>query len=195
MPGPSSIAGIIESSQCWCRASSTGVQSPGPLREPGWKSQPEPAAGLEPARAPLQEGCSTDRAAPASRNRVGSRLRSGTATVTGSHAAPLHHTHRLTRQHPRQESNLICDLRKVACGPAHSEDVIHREPVGDRGIEPRRVLLPRQAARHQPCPRSEPAPRPGVEPGPAPSEGAMMSLSPPGHEEPVDRGGSRTLIR
>ncbi len=37
-------------------------------------------------------------------------------------------------------------------------------------------------------------PRPGVEPGPAPSKGAMMSLSPPGHLSPVDRGGSRTLI-
>jgi hypothetical protein len=35
-------------------------------------------------------------------------------------------------------------------------------------------------------------PRPGVEPGPAPSEGAMMSLSPPG-QQASDQGGTRTL--
>ncbi len=35
-------------------------------------------------------------------------------------------------------------------------------------------------------------PRPGVEPGPAPSEGAMMSLSPPG-QQTSDQGGTRTL--
>jgi hypothetical protein len=35
-------------------------------------------------------------------------------------------------------------------------------------------------------PRGRPprVPRPGVEPGPAPSEGAMMSVSPPGHSDP-----------
>ncbi len=27
-------------------------------------------------------------------------------------------------QCPRQESNLVCDLRRVACVPAHSEDVL-----------------------------------------------------------------------
>lgn len=27
-------------------------------------------------------------------------------------------------QCPRQESNLVCDLRKVACDPAHPEDVV-----------------------------------------------------------------------
>ena len=26
-------------------------------------------------------------------------------------------------QRPRQESNLVYDLRKVVCGPAHSEDI------------------------------------------------------------------------
>src|SRR6516165_11153259 len=52
-----------QSSQRWCRASSTGVQSPGPLPRAWPEEDPEPAAGLEPARAPLQEGCSTRRAA------------------------------------------------------------------------------------------------------------------------------------
>ena len=51
-----------ESSQCWCRASSTEVQSPGPLPRAWPDGDPEPAAGLEPARAPLQEGGSTRRA-------------------------------------------------------------------------------------------------------------------------------------
>jgi len=27
------------------------------------------------------------------------------------------------RKHPRQESNLILDLRRVVCGPAHPEDI------------------------------------------------------------------------
>jgi hypothetical protein len=34
-----------------------------------------------------------------------------------------HYTISTIGQYPRQESNLICDLRKVACEPAHSEDV------------------------------------------------------------------------
>jgi hypothetical protein len=35
-----------------------------------------------------------------------------------------HYTIPTINQYPRQESNLICDLRKVACEPAHSEDVL-----------------------------------------------------------------------
>jgi hypothetical protein len=35
-----------------------------------------------------------------------------------------HYTIPTIGQYPRQESNLICDLRKVACGRAHSEDVV-----------------------------------------------------------------------
>jgi hypothetical protein len=35
-----------------------------------------------------------------------------------------HYTIPTSSQYPRQESNLIYDLRKVACGPAHSEDVL-----------------------------------------------------------------------
>ncbi len=51
------------SSQCWCRANSTEVQSLRPLPRAWPEVDPEPAAGLEPARAPLQEGCSACRAA------------------------------------------------------------------------------------------------------------------------------------
>jgi hypothetical protein len=54
------------SSQCWCRANSTEVQSLNPLPRAWPEVDPEPEAGLEPARAPLQEGCSTRRAALAS---------------------------------------------------------------------------------------------------------------------------------
>jgi hypothetical protein len=63
VPGPSSLA--LVSSQCWCRANLTEVQSLNPLRGPGQSKT----------------------------QRVDSRLRSGTATVTGSHAKPLHHIH------------------------------------------------------------------------------------------------------
>ena len=55
-----------ESSQCWCRANSTEVQSLRPLPRAWPEEDPEPAAGLEPARAPLQEGCSSRRATLAS---------------------------------------------------------------------------------------------------------------------------------
>jgi hypothetical protein len=51
------------SSQCWCRANSTEVQSLSPLPRAWPEDNPGPAAGLEPARAPLQEGCSSRRAA------------------------------------------------------------------------------------------------------------------------------------
>ena len=51
------------SSPCWCQANATEVQSPGPLARAWPAEDPEPAAGLEPARAPIQEGCSTNRAA------------------------------------------------------------------------------------------------------------------------------------
>ena len=34
-----------------------------------------------------------------------------------------HYTIPTIGQYPRQESNLICDLRKVTCEPAHSEDI------------------------------------------------------------------------
>jgi hypothetical protein len=62
VPNLSSIAGIF-SSQCWCRANSTEVQSLRPLPRAWPASDPEPEAGIEPARFPLQEGCSTSRAA------------------------------------------------------------------------------------------------------------------------------------
>jgi hypothetical protein len=51
------------SSQCWCRASSTEVQSLSPLPRAWPDDDPQPAAGAEPARAPLQERCSSRRAA------------------------------------------------------------------------------------------------------------------------------------
>jgi hypothetical protein len=35
-----------------------------------------------------------------------------------------HYTISTISQYPRQESNLICDLRIVACAPAHSEDIL-----------------------------------------------------------------------
>ena len=54
---------------------------------------------------------------------------------------------------PRQESNLVYDLRKVACDPPHSEDGRH-------------VV------------RGE-LPSPGIEPGPRPSEGRMRTPSHP----------------
>ena len=56
------------------------------------------SAGVEPTRPRFR--ASVPSRGPGQRmiqQRVGSRLRSGTATVTGSHAGPLHHTHHQSR--------------------------------------------------------------------------------------------------
>ena len=100
-----------------------------------------------------------------------------------------HYTIPTINQHPRQESNLICDLRKVACEPAHSEDVhvpfqwTYRDSNPNCTVRRTGMLpLEHRAIR-------QPVPRPGVEPGPGPSERRMMSVSPPGQQEPVTREG------
>ena len=62
VPGPSSIAGLSEQPVLVSSQLDRGSEPPSPPR--AWPEEdPEPAAGLEPARAPLQEGCSTSRAA------------------------------------------------------------------------------------------------------------------------------------
>ena len=40
------------------------------------------------------------------------------------------------RQYPRQESNLIPDLRKVVCDPPHPEDVNQKSEVGSQLLLP-----------------------------------------------------------
>ena len=62
----------------------------------------EPAAGLEPARAPLQEGCSTRRAALALSDKGGSsvtiRRRDGHGVACSHYTMPHHHhTHHHSR--------------------------------------------------------------------------------------------------
>src|SRR5579862_1744684 len=109
-------------------------------------------------------------------------------------------------QCPRQDSNLVFDLRRVACDPPHSEDScdvvpLRTAPVPRRGFEPRpaasnaAVHPPHsqgaaqktQNAKHPPAhpPRRSGSPgcitsvsRPGFEPGPGPSEGPMRSVTP-----------------
>jgi hypothetical protein len=53
------------SSQCWCRANSTEVQSLRPLPRAWLEDETEPAVGLEPTSSALRERHSTRRAAPA----------------------------------------------------------------------------------------------------------------------------------
>ena len=88
-----------QSSQCWCRANSTGVQSPGPLPR-AW-----PEIQSQRRDSNLHVPLYRRRARPVelhwrSLAGVDSRLRSGTATVTGSHAGPLHHTHHRSALRP-----------------------------------------------------------------------------------------------
>src|SRR5262249_37185641 len=58
----SSIAGILSQQPVWVSSQLDRGSEPLPPPE-GLARNSEPAAGLEPARAPLQEGCSTRRAA------------------------------------------------------------------------------------------------------------------------------------
>lgn len=80
---------------------------------------------------------------------------------------------------PRQESNLVYDLRRVACSPSHSKDVHISTPPRNRtpscGSEDRRASI--TLAEHQ-----HSVSRPGLEPGPGPSEGPMRSATPSGHQ-------------
>ena len=141
------------SSQCWCRANSTEVQSLSPLPRAWPEEDPEPAAGLEPARAPLQEGCSSRRAALASRG-----------WPAGVEPAQ-----------PRFTAGSRCRFEF-----GHSAPTWNRTR-NSAFAEPRDVPFTIEART---------VPRPGVEPGPAPSEGAMMSLSPPGQQSSSDQGGT-----
>jgi hypothetical protein len=106
------------SSQCWCRANSTEVQSLSPLPR-AWPAKRSRASGGSRTRTrPFTRGVLGQSSCTGVVGRgVDSRLRSGTATVTGSHAEPLHHTHHQGHrsQYPRKESNLTFDLRRVAC--------------------------------------------------------------------------------
>lgn len=89
----------------------------------------ERPAGVEPARPPWQGG----RPAVTSRARVvvkaPGRSRTCAAVLPRRQAAV---TSQGRSQCPRQESNLVFNLRRVACGPAHPEDV-QEHPAG---IEP-----------------------------------------------------------
>src|SRR5262249_37000572 len=140
VPVLSSIAGI-KSSQCWCRASSTKVQSLSPL----------PRAWLKAKQTGWIAGYG-----PAPRRSQG-RMQSHFTIPTSS-------------QYPRQESNLICDLRKVACGPAHSEDVlvVPNDSEAERaGVEPAPAFSAGpafQAGRLANVPTSPTAEGAGVEP-------------------------------
>ena len=69
-------------------------------------------------------------------------------------------------QCPRQESNLVYDLRTVACFPAHSEDMLllaSRQGVEPRLAESKSAVLSVTLARCRVA-------RPGIEPGPTASE-------------------------
>lgn len=81
---------------------------------------------------------------------------------------------------PRQESNLVSDLRGVVCGVRHTPRTSCRfgPPRGGRvpcpGVEP--GLAASKAAVRPPHPQGI-MPSPGVEPGPRPSEGRVRNPS------------------
>lgn len=80
-------------------------------------------------------------------------------------------------QCPRQESNLVYDLRRVACSSVTLRRLA-RQKVPRRGIEPR-LAVSRTAVRSgTPAGHFQSVSRPGIEPGPGPSEGPMRSVTP-----------------
>jgi hypothetical protein len=163
------VSPAYSSSQCWCRANSTEVQSLGPLP----RAWPEKKS-----------------------DRVGSRLRSGTATVTGSHAEATtpYPPQLLIEQYPRQESNLIYDLRKVACEPAHSEDILPANQSEIRESNP--VVSCSQGRRLPISPISAKKQYPGQESnlGLDLRRVARCPFHHQGDSEAGDRGGNRTLV-
>ena len=76
----------LSSSQCWCRANSTEVQSPGPLPR-AWPEIQSQRRDSNPHAPLYKRGARPIELHWHCRCRVDSRLRSGIATVTGSHAA------------------------------------------------------------------------------------------------------------
>ena len=94
------------------------------------------------------------------------------------------------QKHPRQESNLVYDLRTVACFPAHSEDMLllaSRQGVEPRLAESKSAVLSVTLARCRVA-------RPGIEPGPTASEADMRSSTPTGHVfQHLDLGSNQDL--
>lgn len=136
------------SSGGWVRASGlpgfSGMLLPSELH----RKMSEPAVGLEPTHAALQERYSTRRASPA------------TCRVAGG-----------SRTHNCLAHNQIPDPP----GFGHSAPTWNRTR-NTAFARPDDVPFTIEACRS--------VPRPGVEPGPAPSDGAMMSVSPSGHRVP-----------
>ena len=89
---------------------------------------------------------------------------------------------------PRQGSNLVFDLRGVACDPAHSEDSLY-----SRFQYSAEELNPVLQIRSLPCcpahsqGKSLAVFRPGLEPGSGPSEGPMLSATPSGQVQRPDQ--------
>ena len=101
----------------------------------------EPAVGLEPTWSALRGRCPARRASPALSALSACHLVTSspfdlvtTGWIAGYDPAPRRSQGRVQshytistikspKQYPREESNLTLDLRRVACRPAHSEDV------------------------------------------------------------------------
>jgi hypothetical protein len=109
------------------------------------------------------------------------------------------HDDRVHGKCPRQELNLVFDLRRVACDPPHSEDVVSLlfgcriGQIPRQGVEPR-LAVPKTAVRpsHSPGNNNSTVSRPGVEPEPRPSEGRMRSITPSGRLRSGIPAGTRT---
>ena len=97
VPGPSSIAGTLRAASAGVEPTRPRFRASVPCRGPGQRRS-RASGGTRTRTRPFTGGVlGLSSCTGVCRTRVDSRLRSGTATVTGSHAEPLHHTHHQSR--------------------------------------------------------------------------------------------------
>ena len=83
---------------------------------------------------------------------------------------------------PRQASNLVFDLRGVACDFRHTPRTVSSAECGVRSAELTTISFSPHFAFRTPHSKAS---RPGLEPGPGPSEGPMRSATPSGQRSNV----------
>ncbi len=141
------------------------------MSSPGVGPGPRPSQGR--VRSATPRGRPEFTARPIPRPGVGPGLAASKAAVRPPHSRG--------GDCPRQESNLVCDLRRVACDPAHPEGSVGQQGRKDSNpVRPgwSRSPLPggRPCRGHRPVGRAKV--RPGVEPGPPPYHGGVPPITP-----------------
>jgi hypothetical protein len=142
--------------------------------------EPDPRDRVPVSGGPCAAGRAGTTEASLKRNAGGSRTHYQPLCRRPPHRlAPVLDAFQEFQKCPRQDSNLVLDLRRVACDPPHSEDVAHLSceyPAEDSNLVWQLRTLP--CVHHTRRASFARMSRPGFEPGPGPSEGPMRSVTP-----------------